>query len=101
MAPRLCRGQNNGIWAYGKVGFHKGRIETFIATQALPAIALIAIFVRLNSSRKMEVLQSEYIRFAWSTRPVCTTDHSFLPFKNTNVIHRGWTKRNTGGLPLF
>lgn len=67
MAPSFGRGQTIeifGLWESGL--FTKDGLKHLILPSLSLAIALMPIFVRLIRAEMMEVLQSEYIRFAWS-----------------------------------
>ncbi|MFT6404393.1 ABC transporter permease [Marinomonas primoryensis] len=67
MAPSFGRGQTTeflGLWQSGI--FTKDGLKHLLLPSLTLAIALMPIFVRLIRAEMMEVLQSEYIRFAWS-----------------------------------
>ncbi|MBJ7538882.1 ABC transporter permease [Marinomonas transparens] len=67
MAPSFGRGQTTevlGLWNSGL--FNKDGLSHLILPSLTLTIALMPVFVRLIRAEMMEVLQSEYIRFAWS-----------------------------------
>lgn len=67
IAPSFGRGQTTeilGLWDSGI--FTKDGLSHLLLPSLSLAIALMPIFVRLIRAEMMEVLQSEYIRFAWS-----------------------------------
>ncbi|TYL48311.1 ABC transporter permease [Marinomonas sp. IMCC 4694] len=67
MAPSFGRGQTTdilGLWQSGI--FNKDGLQHLVLPSLSLAIALMPIFVRLIRAEMMEILQSEYIRFAWS-----------------------------------
>ena len=67
MVPSFGRGQTTevfGLWESGLVT--KDGLKHLLLPSLSLAIALMPIFVRLIRAEMMEVLQSEYIRFAWS-----------------------------------
>ncbi|NLQ16011.1 ABC transporter permease [Marinomonas sp. M1K-6] len=67
IAPSFGRGQTThvfGIWESGL--FTKDGLHHLLLPSLSLALALMPIFIRLIRAEMMEVLQSEYIRFAWS-----------------------------------
>lgn len=67
IAPSFGRGQTTeilGLWDSGI--FTRDGLSHLLLPSLSLAIALMPIFVRLIRAEMMEVLQSEYIRFAWS-----------------------------------
>jgi len=67
IAPSFGRGQTTeilGLWDSGI--FTKDGLNHLLLPSLSLAIALMPIFVRLIRAEMMDVLQSEYIRFAWS-----------------------------------
>ncbi|QUX95391.1 ABC transporter permease [Marinomonas sp. CT5] len=67
LAPSFGRGETTkvfGLWESGI--FTKDGLKHLLLPSLSLAIALMPIFVRLIRAEMMEVLQSEYIRFAWS-----------------------------------
>jgi peptide/nickel transport system permease protein len=67
MAPSFGRGETTeilGLWESGL--FTKDGLSHLLLPSLSLAIALMPIFIRLIRAEMMEVLQSEYIRFAWS-----------------------------------
>ncbi|MEP0074078.1 MAG: ABC transporter permease [Marinomonas sp.] len=67
LAPSFGRGQTTEIFAIWDSGlFTKDGLHHLLLPSLSLAIALMPIFIRLIRAEMMEVLQSEYIRFAWS-----------------------------------
>ncbi|MBR7889047.1 ABC transporter permease [Marinomonas sp. A79] len=67
LAPSFGRGQTTevfGLWHSGL--FNQDGLSHLLLPSLSLAIALMPIFTRLIRAEMMEVLQSEYIRFAWS-----------------------------------
>ncbi|ETX10321.1 ABC transporter permease [Marinomonas ushuaiensis DSM 15871] len=67
IAPSFGRGETTeilGLWDSGI--FTKDGLSHLLLPSLSLAIALMPIFVRLIRAEMMDVLQSEYIRFAWS-----------------------------------
>lgn len=67
LAPSFGRGNTVEIFSLWESGlFTKDGLKHLLLPSLSLAIALMPIFVRLIRAEMMEVLQSEYIRFAWS-----------------------------------
>ncbi|MCB5160622.1 ABC transporter permease [Marinomonas algarum] len=67
VAPSFGRGDTTDVFGLWQSGiFNKDGLRHLILPSLSLAIALMPIFVRLIRAEMMEVLQSEYIRFAWS-----------------------------------
>ncbi|MFT2096909.1 ABC transporter permease [Marinomonas sp. 2405UD66-6] len=67
LAPSFGRGQTIEVFAIWDSGlFTKDGLHHLLLPSLSLAIALMPIFIRLIRAEMMEVLQSEYIRFAWS-----------------------------------
>ena len=67
LAPSFGRGETTevfGLWESGL--FNKDGLSHLLLPSLSLAFALMPIFTRLIRAEMMEVLQSEYIRFAWS-----------------------------------
>ena len=67
LAPSFGRGQTTdvfGLWESGL--FSKDGLRHLMLPSISLAFALMPIFVRLIRAEMIEVLQSDYIRFAWS-----------------------------------
>ncbi len=67
IAPSFGRGETEVIFSFWETGFTSwdGLQHLFLPSLSL-ALALMPLFVRLIRSEMMEVLQSEYIKFAWA-----------------------------------
>ena len=67
LAPSFGRGETSVLLGFWETGFTSwdGISHLFLPSLSL-AIALMLLFVRLIRSEMMEVLQSEYIKFAWA-----------------------------------
>ena len=67
LAPSFGRGETSVLLGFWETGFTSwdGISHLFLPSLSL-AIALMPLFVRLIRSEMMEVLQSEYIKFAWA-----------------------------------
>ncbi|BFM47851.1 ABC transporter permease [Marinomonas sp. THO17] len=84
LAPSFGRGETImlfGIWESGL--FTKDGLNHLLLPSLSLAIALTPIFVRLIRSEMSEVLQSEYIRFAWSKGLSAPRIYFFHALKNT------------------
>ncbi|WP_394180055.1 ABC transporter permease [Marinomonas posidonica] len=84
LAPSFGRGETTllfGVWKSGL--FTKDGLSHLLLPSLSLAIALIPIFVRLIRSEMSEVLQSEYIRFAWSKGLSAPRIYFFHALKNT------------------
>jgi len=67
LAPSFGRGETTDIFGVWESGFFtKDGLRHLLLPSMALAIALMPIFIRLIRAEMMEVLQSEYIRFAWS-----------------------------------
>ncbi|AEF55165.1 ABC transporter permease [Marinomonas posidonica] len=84
LAPSFGRGETIvlfGAWESGL--FTKDGLSHLLLPSLSLAIALTPIFVRLIRSEMSEVLQSEYIRFAWSKGLSAPRIYFFHALKNT------------------
>ncbi|SBS30688.1 Dipeptide transport system permease protein DppB [Marinomonas spartinae] len=67
IAPSFGRGHTIDVFGIWKSGlFTKSGLHHLMLPSITLAFALMPIFIRLIRSEMMEVLHSEYIRFAWS-----------------------------------
>lgn len=84
VAPSFGRGHTTelfGLWESGI--FTKDGLKHLLLPTFTLAIALMPIFVRLIRAEMMEVLQSEYIRFAWSKGLSASRIYFVHALKNT------------------
>jgi peptide/nickel transport system permease protein len=67
IAPSFGRGETEVVFSFWETGFTSwdGIKHLFLPSLTL-ALSLMPLFVRLIRSEMMEVLQSEYIKFAWA-----------------------------------
>ncbi len=67
LAPSFGRGETTQVLGFWESGlFNKDGLNHLLLPSLSLAFALMPIFTRLIRAEMMEVLQSEYIRFAWS-----------------------------------
>lgn len=83
-APSFGRGQTISVFGLWKSGlFTKDGLRHLILPSFTLAFALMPIFVRLIRSEMLEVLQSEYVRFAWSKGLSANRIYFIHALKNT------------------